>query len=134
MGYFSTAYVPKTQRYGIEIFSNIGIMTGGPSPTYFALAALEFWCENLTFHASAAYLTRTFSKIRSFYRVVELSQGYQGHLATTEAFFYGLDTLPLFLAISIYTPFWPGRFIRNESSNGHLSHNEMKTEGQTDSI
>ncbi|KAG6857110.1 hypothetical protein H0H87_009671 [Tephrocybe sp. NHM501043] len=51
--------------------------------------------------------------IRSLYRVIELSQGYAGHLATTEAFFYGLDTLPLFIAVALYTPFWPGRFIDN---------------------
>ena len=41
----------------------------------------------------------------------ELSQGYQGHLATTEAFFYGLDSLPLFIAIVVYVPFWPARMI-----------------------
>jgi len=51
--------------------------------------------------------------IRSVYRTVELSQGFGGHLSTVEAFFYGLDTLPLFLAIVIYIPFWPGRFIRS---------------------
>lgn len=45
------------------------------------------------------------------YRVIELSQGYRGHLATTEAFFYGLDSLPLFIAVAVYTPFWPGRMI-----------------------
>jgi len=49
--------------------------------------------------------------IRSGYRVAELSQGYIGYLATTEAFFYGLDTLPLLIAIGIYVPFWPGMFI-----------------------
>ncbi|EGO01945.1 hypothetical protein SERLA73DRAFT_177602 [Serpula lacrymans var. lacrymans S7.3] len=49
--------------------------------------------------------------IRSVYRVAELSQGFQGYLATTEAFFYGLDTLPLFIAISVYVPFWPAFFI-----------------------
>ena len=45
------------------------------------------------------------------YRVSELSQGYRGHLATTEGFFYGLDSLPLFIAVVVYTPFWPGRMI-----------------------
>ena len=50
-------------------------------------------------------------QIRSVYRTIELSQGFGGHLSTVEAFFYGLDTLPLFLAIVIYIPFWPGRFI-----------------------
>ncbi|KAJ4478175.1 RTA1-like protein [Lentinula aciculospora] len=49
--------------------------------------------------------------IRSVYRTIELSEGFQGRLATSEPFFYGLDTLPLFLAIMVYLPFWPGRFI-----------------------
>jgi hypothetical protein len=43
--------------------------------------------------------------------VIELSQGFEGHIATVEALFYALDTLPLFLAIAVYVPFWPGRFI-----------------------
>ncbi|KAH9853036.1 RTA1-like protein [Lenzites betulinus] len=49
--------------------------------------------------------------IRCIYRVTELSQGFRGHLATTEAFFYALDSLPLFVAVAVYTPFWPGRMI-----------------------
>ncbi|TCD68518.1 hypothetical protein EIP91_010574 [Steccherinum ochraceum] len=49
--------------------------------------------------------------IRSVYRTIELSEGYHGKLATTESYFYGLDTLPLFLAIAIYVPFWPGRYL-----------------------
>ncbi|KAH8091067.1 RTA1-like protein [Cristinia sonorae] len=49
--------------------------------------------------------------IRSVYRTVELSQGYHGTLATSETFFYALDTLPLFVAITIFLPFWPGRYI-----------------------
>ncbi|KAK7470573.1 hypothetical protein VKT23_001997 [Stygiomarasmius scandens] len=52
--------------------------------------------------------------IRSLYRTIELSEGFQGRLATSEAFFYGLDTLPLFIAILVYVPFWPGRFITGE--------------------
>jgi hypothetical protein len=27
-------------------------------------------------------------------------------------FFLGLDTLPLFLGITVYTYFWPGRYLR----------------------
>jgi len=60
-----------------------------------------------------------YPQVRSGFRVVELSEGFQGRLATSEAFFYGLDTLPLFVGISIYIPFWPGRFIKkNKSTNG----------------
>ncbi|PPR07047.1 hypothetical protein CVT26_005248 [Gymnopilus dilepis] len=53
--------------------------------------------------------------IRSGYRVAELSEGFDGPLTTSQALFYGVDTLPLFVAIAIYIPFWPGRFIRSES-------------------
>jgi len=52
--------------------------------------------------------------IRSFYRVVELSQGFFGPIAQNEGLFYALDTLPLFIAIFVYVPFWPGRFIQRE--------------------
>jgi hypothetical protein len=50
-------------------------------------------------------------QIRSVYRCIEISQGFRGRLGTSEGFFYGLDTLPLFIAIGIYVLFWPGRFI-----------------------
>lgn len=42
-------------------------------------------------------------------------------LARNEGTFYGLDTLPLFIAISIYVPFWPGRFIKDEQPAVGLS-------------
>ncbi|KAI0785862.1 RTA1-like protein [Abortiporus biennis] len=49
--------------------------------------------------------------VRSVYRTIEASQGFGGKFATTESLFYALDTLPLFIAIAIFTPFWPGRYI-----------------------
>lgn len=55
-------------------------------------------------------------QIRSFYRVVELSQGFLGPIAQKEGLFYALDTLPLFIAIFVYVPFWPGRFIPREAA------------------
>ncbi|KAJ8086698.1 hypothetical protein PM082_005521 [Marasmius tenuissimus] len=54
--------------------------------------------------------------IRSVFRTVELSEGFGGHLSTTEAYFYTLDTLPLFIAIVVYVPFWPGRFIQSKTA------------------
>ena len=56
------------------------------------------------------------------YRVIELSQGYRGHLATTEAFFYGLDSLPLFIAVAVYTPFWPGRMMPTIDKLANVDH------------
>lgn len=60
------------------------------------------------------------------YRTIELSEGYHGKLATTESYFYGLDTLPLFISIVIFVPFWPGRYIPNASV---LKEMEMETRG-----
>ncbi|KAI9574466.1 RTA1-domain-containing protein [Boletus coccyginus] len=57
--------------------------------------------------------------VRSCYRVAELSQGFQGYLATTEAFFYALDTLPLIIAISVYALFWPGWIIKDGTKIEH---------------
>ncbi|CAA7259818.1 unnamed protein product [Cyclocybe aegerita] len=54
--------------------------------------------------------------VRSVFRVIELSEGFQGPLTTSEALFYALDTLPLFVAIVVYVPFWPGRFIRPQEN------------------
>ena len=56
------------------------------------------------------------SQVRSVFRVIELSQGFKGPLATNEGAFYGLDTLPLFIAVSIFVPCWPGRFITSGPS------------------
>lgn len=77
-------------------------------------------------------LIRNGSKIRSFYRIVELSQGFLGPIAQNEALFYALDTLPLFVAIAVYVPFWPGRFILRESgvapSDSPLAESDKKAE------
>jgi len=50
-------------------------------------------------------------QIRSVFRVIEGSQGDFGPLATNQAAFFLLDSLPLFIAVVIYIPFWPGQYI-----------------------
>ncbi|KAF8714456.1 RTA1 like protein, partial [Rhizoctonia solani] len=49
--------------------------------------------------------------IRSIFRTIENSQGFDGHLATTEVYFYVLDTLPLFLAILVFVLTWPPLYL-----------------------
>ncbi|WVQ83101.1 hypothetical protein IAT38_005239 [Cryptococcus sp. DSM 104549] len=49
--------------------------------------------------------------LRSFFRVIELGQGYGGHLATHEVYFLTLDSLPLLLGIAAYVIFWPGAWL-----------------------
>ncbi|ELU45386.1 putative RTA1-like protein [Rhizoctonia solani AG-1 IA] len=69
------------------------------------------WYSNWKTLAAALALSCVGILIRSVFRTIELSEGFRGHLATTESLFYGLDTYPLFVAVAIYVPFWPGRFI-----------------------
>jgi len=69
--------------------------------------------------------------IRSLYRVIELSEGFQGRLASSETFFYCLDTLPLFIAIAVYIPFWPGRFIENKAASSISGSDIEKETGST---
>ncbi|KAK0453525.1 RTA1-like protein [Armillaria borealis] len=69
------------------------------------------WYADWRALAGALFVSCIGILIRSVYRTIELSQGFEGRLATMESFFYGLDTLPLFIAVAIYVPFWPGRFI-----------------------
>ncbi|CCO37308.1 Protein RTA1 [Rhizoctonia solani AG-1 IB] len=49
--------------------------------------------------------------IRSVFRTIELSEGYGGHLATTEGYFYALDTLPLFIGIAVFVVTWPPLYL-----------------------
>ncbi|KAJ7240330.1 RTA1-like protein [Mycena haematopus] len=80
-------------------------------PERWTMHASKKWHQDWRTLAGAMTFSFAGILIRSVYRVAELSQGYVGFLATTERFFYGLDTLPLFIAISIYVFFWPGRII-----------------------
>ncbi|KAJ7068463.1 RTA1-like protein [Mycena amicta] len=82
-------------------------------PAIWAADKDKKWHQDWRTLAGAMCLSFLGILTRSGYRVAELSQGYAGPLATSEAFFYGLDTLPLFLAISVYVVFWPGRYIGN---------------------
>lgn len=54
---------------------------------------------------------------RCIYRTIELSGGYTSRLSTTEKFFYLCDLMPLLIALVVYIPFWPGRFIRKAVPN-----------------
>ncbi|KAJ1305434.1 hypothetical protein OPQ81_000444 [Rhizoctonia solani] len=49
--------------------------------------------------------------IRSVFRTVENSQGFDGYLATHEAYFYALDTLPLFIATVVFVVTWPPLYL-----------------------
>lgn len=86
------------------------------------------WSNDWRALAAALFISCIGILIRSVFRVVELSEGFQGHLATSEAFFYALDTLPLFMAIAIYIPFWPGRILASAQPNEQKAREMEKEE------
>ncbi|KAH7917425.1 RTA1-domain-containing protein [Leucogyrophana mollusca] len=84
-------------------------------PAVWTQDAHRAWYRDWRALAGALLVSCVAILVRSGYRVAELAQGLDdgvaGYLTTTEAYFYGLDALPLFTAISVYVFFWPGRFI-----------------------
>ncbi|KAG8872280.1 hypothetical protein FRB98_009706, partial [Tulasnella sp. 332] len=95
------------------------------------------WYKDRRALAAAMLISCIGILVRSTFRVIENAQGFEGHLATTESFFYCLDSLPLFIAIVVYLPFWPGNFISNDLPRGtgdEESHSatELKAGGAHD--
>ncbi|KAL1747043.1 RTA1 like protein-domain-containing protein [Schizophyllum fasciatum] len=58
---------------------------------------------------SVMCLTSVAIIIRCIFRIVEFKGGYRGYVMMHEGFFYLLDSLPLWLAMSLYAWLWPTR-------------------------
>ncbi|EJD46880.1 hypothetical protein AURDEDRAFT_62624 [Auricularia subglabra TFB-10046 SS5] len=69
------------------------------------------WYKDWRSLAGALFVSCIGITVRSIYRIAEGSQGFFGKLGRTEWIFYTFDVLALFIAIGVYIPFWPGRFI-----------------------
>jgi hypothetical protein len=90
-------------------------------PEVLKLDAVKAWYNDWRTLAAALIVSCIGILIRSVYRTIELGQGYHGYLAIHEVYFYTLDTLPLFIAIAIFVPAWPGRFIRASETAPQVS-------------
>lgn len=58
--------------------------------------------------------------MRAVYRVIELAQGWRGHLITTEAYFYCLDTAPMIVCMAVWIIGHPGVTLEKEFANPNL--------------
>ncbi|KAE9395155.1 RTA1-domain-containing protein [Gymnopus androsaceus JB14] len=58
--------------------------------------------------------------IRCAFRIAEFTGGYFGFLATHEGYFYLLDALPLWIAMTLYCFVWPSRFINRQDLDAEL--------------
>jgi hypothetical protein len=54
--------------------------------------------------------------LRAAYRVVELAQGWNGYLISTEPFFYGFDTAPMIVCMAVWVIGHPGYTLGRELS------------------
>ncbi|TFK48512.1 RTA1-domain-containing protein [Heliocybe sulcata] len=59
--------------------------------------------------------------IRSVYRIIEFTQGNPGYLIMHEVYFYCLDGLPLWFAVTCYAYRWPSRYITERSEGFKMS-------------
>lgn len=71
------------------------------------------WYNDWRALAGAMFVSCIGILVRSVYRTIELSEGFDGFLTRTEVYFFALDFVPLIVALVCYIPFWPGRFIPN---------------------
>ncbi|KAJ4470888.1 RTA1 like protein-domain-containing protein [Lentinula aciculospora] len=55
--------------------------------------------------------------VRCVFRIAEFAGGYSGYLSTHEGYFFLLDSLPLWIAMTLYCFFWPTRFINQHEAN-----------------
>ncbi|ORY90274.1 RTA1 like protein-domain-containing protein [Leucosporidium creatinivorum] len=73
--------------------------------------------------AHAMVLSSVGVMVRCIFRIAEYSGGYDSYLATKEGYFYLLDSLPLWLAFTLYLFLWPARFIgANEIAPNFIAH------------
>lgn len=57
------------------------------------------------------YFSSIFIIVRNIFRSVEMAQGYDGTLYTTEIYTMLLDAMPLLLAVGIWVVVWPSYFV-----------------------
>lgn len=66
--------------------------------------------------------------IRSIYRTIELTQGWEGYLITHESYFIGLDGVMMIIAVGIFNifqPRWANRSVEENGQKRVVSEEEM---------
>ncbi|KAJ7448241.1 RTA1 like protein-domain-containing protein [Mycena galericulata] len=71
--------------------------------------------------------------IRSTFRVAEFATGFKSYLSTQEVFTYCLDTLPVWIAMTLYCVVWPVRFLAPRQSMGADSVEALQLQKQENS-
>ncbi|TFK45804.1 RTA1-domain-containing protein [Heliocybe sulcata] len=106
----------------------VGLVAQGVSYAFFLFVVMTTHRRYISSHSAHAryhevwwnvmwllYFSSVPIMIRSIYRIAEFAQGSSGYLVTHEIFFYGLDGLPLLIAVLCYAVRWPGQYITETS-------------------
>ena len=64
--------------------------------------------------------------IRGIYRVIELAQGWNGYLITTEPWFYGFDTALMIICMGVWVIGHPGLTLGRELARSNLLNRGVK--------
>ncbi|GAA5925527.1 hypothetical protein JCM3775_001433 [Rhodotorula graminis] len=98
----------------------------------FRFGAHKFWSNSMVYDWRTLVWVVLLSCVgvitRSAFRIVEYSEGYYGKLATSEGYFYLLDALPLWLAMTLYVFFYPPRFIEGARELEQVSSTQYALE------
>ncbi|KAF8147932.1 RTA1 like protein-domain-containing protein [Mycena galopus ATCC 62051] len=62
--------------------------------------------------------------IRSVFRIAEFAGGYSGVISTHEGYFYVFDSLPLWIAMTLYCVVWPTRALMMRSEGLELGYRQ----------
>ncbi|KAJ9116886.1 hypothetical protein QFC22_004543 [Naganishia vaughanmartiniae] len=71
------------------------------------------WNRDWRYLYAAIFISMIGFIVRSGFRIVEFSQGYDGYLRSHEGYFYLLDALPLFIPLAIWILIWAPQYIGN---------------------
>lgn len=71
--------------------------------------------------------------VRSIYRTIELAQGWDGYLITTQRYFIALDGAMMVAAVAVFNVFHPG-WLLPKAADGSDSQRKMHSEDGSEGI
>lgn len=75
----------------------------------------------------AIYVSGGLILLRSIYRIVEYAMGHEGYLMVHEAYFYALDTLPMFLTTVVFIVVFPPALLKRQIELSIVNSNSART-------